>query len=136
MTYLLDSDVCIDYLRGRFPQVGARLRALDPSAIGLSSIVAAELRYGADRSARPQRNHDVLDTFIGDFRCLEFDARAAAFYGRARSALERRGQSIGLHDMLIAAHALSLDLVLVTNNVREFQRVPNLTTENWREKPS
>ena len=132
MTYLLDTNVCVDYLTGRFPSVAGRLRALDPSDVCLSSIVVAELRYGADKSARPRRNHDLLDTLTAEIPCREFDARAASFYGKVRSALEHRGRPIGPNDMLIAAHALSLGLVLVTDNVREFGRVKELTVENWR----
>ncbi len=136
MTYLLDTNVCIDYLTGRFPSVAARLRALGPSEVCLSSIVVAELRYGADKSAHPQRNHQVLDTLTGEIPCREFDAPAASFYGRLRSALERRGQPIGPNDMLIAAHAQSLGLVLVTGNVREFRQVAELAVENWRKAPA
>jgi tRNA(fMet)-specific endonuclease VapC len=136
MTYLLDTNVCIDYLTGRFPSVAVRLRALGPAEVCLSSIVVAELRYGADKSTRPRRNHGILDTLTGEIPCREFDARAASFYGRVRSALERRGRPIGPNDMLIAAHALSLGLVLVTDNVREFGRIRDLTVENWREAPA
>ena len=127
MRYLLDTNVCVDYLTGRHPSVAARLRALGPSDLCLSSVVVAELRYGADRSARPQRNHRMLDTLTD-----EIDGAAAESYGKVRSDLERRGRPIGPNDMLIAAHALSLGLVLVTDNVREFGRVKGLDLENWR----
>ena len=132
MKYLLDTNVCVDYLTGRFPRVVARIQAADPEDLSTSSIVAAELRYGADRSRDPSRNHSRLDVLLGEIRCLDFDLEAARLYGRLRATLELRGRTIGAHDMLIAAHAQSADLTLVTDNVREFARVPRLVVENWR----
>ena len=134
MRYLLDTNVCVDYLTGRYPSVGSRLRALGPSDVCLSSVVVAELRSGADKSAHARRNHRLLDTLTDRVPCQAFDGAAAASCGRVRSDLERRGRPIGPNDMLIAAHALSLGLVLVTDNVREFGRVKGLDLENWREK--
>ena len=132
MRYLLDTNVCVDYLTGRHPSVAARLRALGPSDLCLSSVVVAELRHGADRSAHPQRNHRMLDALTDEIDCRAFDGAAAESYGRVRSGLERRGRPIDPNDMLIAAHTLSLGLVLVTDNVREFGRVKGLDLENWR----
>ena len=134
MRYLLDTNVCVDYLTGRYPSVSARLRALGPSDVCLSSVVVAELRYGTDKSAHPRRNHRMLDTLTDEIPCRAFDGAAAAYYGKVRSDLERRGRPIGPNDMLIGAHALSLGLVLVTDNVREFGRIRGLGLENWREK--
>ena len=133
MRFLLDTNVCVDYLSGRHPPVAARLRALSPSEVCLSSVVVAELRYGADKSAQPRRNHQKLDTLTAEIACRAFDDAAAASYGKVRSGLERRGRPIGPNDMLIAAHALSLGLVLVTDNVREFSRIEGLDLENWRD---
>ena len=134
MRFLLDTNVCVDYLTGRHPSVAARLRALGPSDVCLSSVVVAELRYGADKSAHPRRNHRMLDALMDEIPCRAFDRVAAASYGKVRSDLERCGRPIGPNDMLIAAHALSLGLVLVTDNVRELGRVDGLDLENWREK--
>lgn len=134
MRYLLDTNACVDYLTGRYPSVAARLRALGSSDVCLSSVVVAELRYGADKSAHVRRNHRMLDTLMDKIPCQAFDDAAAAAYGKVRSDLERRGRPIGSNDMLIAAHALSLGLVLVTDNVREFGRVKGLSLENWREQ--
>jgi tRNA(fMet)-specific endonuclease VapC len=117
----------------RHPKVAARLRRQSPDDICLSPIVVAELRYGADKSARPRENHARLDRFIRELQCLDFDLDAAAAYGQIRASLEAAGQPIGPNDLLIAAQALSLDLVLVTNNLREFQRIKGLHVENWRE---
>lgn len=134
MKYLLDTNVCVDYLTGRFPGVIERVQGASPENLAVSSIVAAELRYGADKSQNPARNHARLDILLGELHCLDFDLAAARAYGPLRAALERRGRSIGAHDMLIAAHALATDLILVTDNVREFARIPRLTCENWRRR--
>ena len=133
MKYLLDSSVCVDYLTGRFPSVAERVKHLGPSDLCLSSIVVAELRYGADKSAHPQRNHALLDVLTGEIPCCDFDAGAATAYGKIRANLEKKGRTVGPNDMLIAAHSLSLGRVLVSDNVREFRRVRGLKVENWRD---
>ena len=132
MKYLLDTNACVDYLTRRFPKVIDRVQEASPEELATSSVVAAELRYGADKSRHPAKNHARLDILLGEIRCLDFDLAAARSYGRLRAALELRGRPIGAHDMLIAAHAMAAGLVLVTDNVREFGRVPRLSCENWR----
>lgn len=132
MRYLLDTNVCVDYLTGRFPEVARRMKRLKPDEICLSSIVIAELRYGADKSAKSKRNHELLNTLTDEMPARDFDRASASMYGKVRSALEEKGRAIGPNDMLIAAHALSLELVLVTDNVNEFKRVKGLKVENWR----
>lgn len=132
MKYLLDTNVCVDYLTGRYPAVVERIQGSSPEDIRLSSVVVAELRYGADRSERPRANHSRVDTLVEEIECLDFDVEAAAAYGRLRAGLEERGKLIGPNDMLIAAHALSRELVLITDNVGEFRRVKGLKLENWR----
>jgi tRNA(fMet)-specific endonuclease VapC len=132
MRYLLDTNVCVDYLTGRYPQVARRLRASTPDELCVSSVAAAELRYGAERSAHRQGNHERLDVFFREVACVNFDAAAAAVYGRVRAALEKRGRRIGPYDLQIAAHAIALGLTLVSDNVREFRRVPGLKVANWR----
>ncbi len=132
MRSLLDTNVCIDYLTARYPLVVGRIQRVSPEDLCVSSIAAAELRYGADKSSNPSRNHARLDLFFAEMPCLEFDLEAAAAYGAVRAGLERIGRTIGAHDMLIAAHALSARLLLVTANVREFARVRGLALENWR----
>ena len=91
----------------------------------------AELRYGADKSAHPRRNHRFIDTLTGEIPCWELDAPAASAYGRVRATLERKGRPIGPNDMLIAAHALSLGLILVSDNMRELRQVKGLKVEDW-----
>ena len=92
----------------------------------------AELRYGADRSARPKANHGRIDVLVAEIPFLEFDLDAASAYGRLRSRLEAAGTPIGPNDMLIAAQAMARGLVLVTDIVREFRRVRGLKVEKWR----
>ncbi len=132
MHFLLDTNVCIDYLTGRFPGVIDRLQNKDPGEVAVSCIAVAELRYGATKSARPDENHHRLDLLLEDLPTLEFALEAAASYGHLRTDLERKGQVIGPNDMLIAAQALADGLVLVTDNVGEFQRIDGLKLENWR----
>jgi len=132
LKYLLDTNVCVDYLTKRFARVIERIQEASPEDLATSSVVAAELRYGADKSQHPARNHARLDILLGELRCLDFDLAAARSYGALRVALERRSRPIGAHDMLIAAHALASGLILVTDNVGEFGRVPRLSCENWR----
>src|SRR5512134_2909680 len=133
MAFLLDTNVCIDYLTGRYPTVVARIQDSSPEDLYLSVVVVAELRYGADHSARRRANHSRIDVLIEELKPLDFDLRAAATYGRVRSQLEAIGAPIGPNDMLIAAHALSRGLTVVTDNTEEFDRVKGLKVENWRE---
>jgi tRNA(fMet)-specific endonuclease VapC len=133
MPYLLDTNVCSDYLTGRHPKVVERIQACSPDDLRLCVVVVAELRYGADRSSRRRSNHARIDALIEEIETLDFDPPAAAMYGRVRSRLEAGGTPIGPNDMLIAAHALSRSLTVVTDNVAEFKRVKGLKLENWRE---
>lgn len=132
MRFLLDTNACVDYLTGRHPRVVTRIQASPPEDLCLSSVVAAELRYGADHSARRRTNHARIDTLLDEIECLDFDVRAAATYGRVRAGLEAVGTPIGPNDMLIAAHALSRGFTVVTDNGGEFTRVKGLKVENWR----
>lgn len=135
MNFLLDTNVCIDFLNGRFKEVTRRIREASPDNLCLSSVVIAELRYGADKNRKKESNHRKLDILTEEIGCADFDQEAANTFGRVRTDLERKGTPIGPYDMMIAAHALSLDLVLVTDNVREFNRVEGLRVENWRAGP-
>ena len=132
MRHLLDTNACIDYLTGRYPNLVARIQGSAPDELCLSSVVVAELRYGADHSARRRANHARIDQLVDEIECLDFDLRAAASYGRVREQLESAGTPIGPNDMLIAAHARSRGLGVVTDNVAEFKRVKGLKVDNWR----
>ncbi len=132
MRFLLDTNVCVDFLNSRYPRVRKKLLSSTPGSVAVSSIAVAELRYGAEKSARPKENHGQVDFLLEDLRTLEFDLDAATAYGRLRSVLEVRGAPIGPNDLLIAAQALAHDLVLVTSDVAEFGRIDGLRLENWR----
>jgi tRNA(fMet)-specific endonuclease VapC len=132
LKYLLDTNAWVDYLSGRYPSVVAQIHRCSPSDLGLSSIVVAELRYGADRSARPRLNHARIDVLVAEIPNLDFDLAAAAAYGRLRARLEKAGTPIGPNDSLIAAQALARRLVVVTDNLGEFTRVKGLKVESWR----
>ena len=133
MAYLLDTNACIDYLTARYQKVVERIQGSSPEDLFLSVVVVAELRYGADHSARRRTNHARIDALIEEIEPLDFDLRAAATYGRVRARLEVGGTPIGPNDMLIAAHALSHGLTVITDNTAEFGRIKGLKVDNWRE---
>lgn len=132
MHYLLDTNLCIDLMRGRATSAFARLRRLQPDAAGISTISLAELRYGAAKSARRQHHEVLIAAFCAPLAIAEFDARAAEVYGVTRARLEADGRPIGPLDTLIAAHALALGAILLSANVREFGRVSGLVVEDWQ----
>ncbi len=131
MILLLDTNTCIYLIKKHPPEVLRRFNEYTVGDIGISSITAAELHFGAQKSQRPGHNRRALEQFLLPLAVADFDENAAAAYGHVRAQLEKQGTPIGSLDTLIAAHALSLGLTLVTNNVREFERVPNLKVENW-----
>ena len=133
MKFLFATNVWIDFLRRNFG-VGDRVRACAPDEVCLSSVVMAELRYGADRSRQKVFNHGRLDVLESEVRGAAFDLPAARIYGRLRCDLESAGALIGPYGLMIAAHALSLGLILVTANEKEFLRVSGLAIENWRQQ--
>ncbi len=131
--YFLDSDICIELIRGRGRTIASRLRQQTVLRdVGLSSIALAELETGVQKSDWPIENRARLIQFCTPLVVVPFDEEASRIYGEIRAHLERLGTVIGPLDMLIAAHALSLGATLVTNNVREFARVPNLRIGNWQ----
>ncbi|MGQ0622361.1 MAG: type II toxin-antitoxin system tRNA(fMet)-specific endonuclease VapC [Panacagrimonas sp.] len=129
--YLLDTNILIAAIGGESAKLLNRIATLAPERLCLSSIVLAELLTGAEKSQLPAHNKARLTVLVEGMETLPFDADDAASYGRIRAALERAGQTIGPLDMLIAAQALTRKLVLVTANLKEFQRVPGLKCENW-----
>lgn len=131
--YLLDSCVCIDFMRGRLPLGYDILKRNDPRLFKISAIVEAELRLGAEKSRNPSGNKLLLETFLAPFEIIPFDSTCAAAYTRIRMSLELSGTPIGPNDMLIAATAIANEAVLITNNVREFKRIPGLSLESWGE---
>ena len=131
MKYMLDTNI-IAYVKNNRPEsVLKKLMRCKPGDVCVSSITLAELEYGVFNSAHPAQNQLALTTFLSHIKVEDFNADAAREYGAIRAALKRQGQIIGGNDLLIAAHAKTLGLVLVTNNTREFERVPRLRVENW-----
>ena len=133
MAFLLDTNACIDYLTARYQKVVERIQGSSPEDLFLSVVVVAEPRYGADHSARRRTNHARIDALVEEIEPLDFDLRAAATYGRVRARLEAGGTPIGPNDMLIAAHALSRGLTVITDDTAEFGRVRGLKVDSWRE---
>jgi tRNA(fMet)-specific endonuclease VapC len=128
---MLDTNICVELIRGRAGRVFQRLRRHRVDEVAISSITLAELQYGVAKSARPEHHALLLAEFCAPLSIPPFDDRATEIYGQTRAALEREGTPIGPLDTLIAAHALSLGATLITNNEREFRRVPGLAVENW-----
>jgi tRNA(fMet)-specific endonuclease VapC len=128
---MLDTNICIYVIKTRPTSVIERFSSFAIGEIGISVITLAELEYGAAKSLQPKRNREALKQFILPLEVAAFEAGTTAAYGSARVALEKRGTPIGAMDLLIAAHAVSLGVTLVTNNTREFARVPGLHVENW-----
>ncbi len=131
MKYMLDTNICIGLIRQKPQKVIRRLTRCEPGEVGVSSITIAELAYGANKSNQVENNLSALDQFLLPIEVCDFDQRASAAYGVVRAYLEREGKVIGSMDMLIGAHALSLGVTLITNNVDEFQRIPKLKVEDW-----
>lgn len=131
MKYLLDTDVCIYLINKRPSSVLEKLRACQAGDVGVSAVTVAELRYGASKSQRARQNHEALDLFLAPLEMVAFDEGAAVTCGDIRAQLEKTGDPIGPLDMLIAGQAKSLNVVLVTNNVREFRKVKGLKIEAW-----
>ena len=131
MKYLLDTNICIALIRQRPAGLLQRLTALEPGEVGLSSITLAELIYGAAKSSQAEQNLAALEQFLLPLELVNFDESAATAYGQIWAGLEREGKVIGSMDMLIAAHALSLNTILITNNTKEFGRVSGLLLEDW-----
>jgi tRNA(fMet)-specific endonuclease VapC len=127
---LLDTNICIYLINARPPAVLARFQQYRLGDIGLCSVVAAELAFGVAKSGST-RNRQALEMFLAPLTILPFDAAAVWVYGDLRADLQRRGTPIGSLDTLIAAHALSQQALLVTNNTREFSKVPGLPLDNW-----
>jgi len=131
MNRLLDTDTCVYIIRGKQPDVRRRLEACTVGEVCVSSITVAELSVGALKSARPSENTEALKQFLLPLVVLSFGEAAAFEYGNVRTHLEAAGTKIGALDTFIAAHARSVGATLVTNNTREFSRVPGLQLENW-----
>jgi tRNA(fMet)-specific endonuclease VapC len=131
MKYFLDTNICIYYLNGKSAHVFQRMDAVDVADLRLSTVVAAELYYGAAKSVRREYNLDRYRQFISTIELVPFDHKASQIYGDIRANLETRGQPIGWNDLMIAATVLARDGILVTHNTKEFSRIDGLVLEDW-----
>lgn len=133
MTYMLDTNICIYSIKNKPEQVLRHLKQNLHTGLCISAITLAELEHGVEKSAYPERNTLALMQFLSILEVLPFGDLAAVEYGKLCAHLQKQGTPVGTMDMLIAAHALAEDLTLVTNNTREFIRIPGLRLENWAE---
>jgi len=129
--YILDTDICSYIMKRSHPALLERIRSVPLTDQAVSVVTVAELLYGVKLSARPKQVRAAFDAFIRHLEIIEWSAQAAEHYADIRANLKLRGEMTGANDLLIAAHARSLKVVLVTNNVREFRRVKGLKVENW-----
>jgi tRNA(fMet)-specific endonuclease VapC len=131
MRFMLDTNTCVDLIRERNHDILRRMKRRSPDELCVSSVTLSELEYGAAKSANPERNRLALAQFMTPVSVVSYDGAVAPVYGRVRAELEKAGTPMGPLDTMIAAHALSLGVTVVTNNEREFRRVAGLKVQNW-----
>jgi tRNA(fMet)-specific endonuclease VapC len=131
MQYMMDTHICIFVIRQKKPDAIKQITRQRPEDLLISSITVSELEYGCEKSADPHKNRLALMEFLSPFSILPFDPLAAQHYGKLRAQLERDGTPVGAMDMLIAAHARSVNATLVTNNTRDFKRIKGLNLADW-----
>jgi tRNA(fMet)-specific endonuclease VapC len=131
MRYMLDTNICIYIIKAKPMKVLKKLRTFDISDIVISAITHSELEYGVTKSGQQKKNSEALKKFLSPFEIVPYDSKAAEIYGKIRTTLEKKGAPVGAMDTLIGAHAQSIPVTLVTNNLKEFRRIPGLRVENW-----
>jgi tRNA(fMet)-specific endonuclease VapC len=131
MKFMLDTNICIYIIRQKPQNVLKHFNKYSPGEIGISSVTLAELQYGVAKSRYVQNNQEALREFILPLEVAPFEDEAAKVYGSVRAGLEASGKPVGSMDMLIGAHALSLGVILVTNNTKEFRRIKGLKIADW-----
>ncbi len=129
--YMLDTNICIYIAKHQPPEVKVHFERLKPGQLVMSAITYGELSYGASKSRQKAKAVAQLEELVQDIPAVDLDSRAGQVYGEIRAALEQQGRLIGNNDIWIGAHALAMNLTLVTNNEREFNRIPGLSVENW-----
>ena len=132
--YMLDTNICIYLIKNKPETVYTNIQKHNFEDMCISSITYAELCYGVEKSNYVERNRVALTLMMSRLKIVDFDTKASECYGKIRSDLEKKGTPIGPLDMLIAAHAKSLDCIVVTNNEKEFKKVSNIMVENWTNK--
>ena len=130
LKFMLDTNTCIFTIKNKPEHVRARFN-LNTSRRCISSITLMELIYGAEKSQTPERNLAVMEGFVSRLEVLDYDALAATHTGQIRAELAKKGTPVGPYDQMIAGHARSRGLIVVTNNLREFERIPGIRTEDW-----
>ena len=130
LRYMLDTNICIYVMKHYPPELAGRFNCL-ADQLCISRVILAELHYGAEKSARRLENLQAIEQFAARLEVLAFSPKAAAHNGQIRAELERAGRPAGAYDMLIGAHARSEGLTVVTNDLREFKRMPSVQVENW-----
>lgn len=133
MKYFLDTNICIYALKDKFPRIKEKMENLSPSEIAIPSMVKAELYYGAQKSQNKNKVISALNEFLAPFDIIPFGNKEVMTYAEIRDKLEKSGKIIGPNDIIIAATTLSHGATLVTHNTREFERVENLSVEDWAE---
>jgi len=131
MKYMLDTNICIYLIKQKPEKVLRHFKTHSVGDIGISSITLAELKFGGKKSEQVEKNRQALDEFVLPLEIADFDEKAAESYGKVRTALEKEGKPIGSMDMLIGAHALSLSVILITNNTSEFKQIKHLKIADW-----
>ena len=131
MKYMLDTNICIFTIKNKSTSLIQRLSKIDPSEICISSVTLSEMYYGVYKSQAKEKNLSALEKMLTSLEVVPFASLAAQSYGEVRASMEKTGNIIGPLDFLIAAHALSLKSILITNNISEFKRVKNLKVEDW-----
>lgn len=129
--YYLDTNICVYFLKGSNTKIREKIRSISPTEIKIPSIVKAELLYGAEKSQKRKQNLDRINDFLFPFEIINFDDKSSIEYSTIRSALEKKGNTIGPNDYIIASIVLANAGTLVTNNVKEFKKVKNLKVINW-----
>ena len=131
MKYLLDTNICIYMIKNNPPEVRKHFQDVTPGDVYVSSVTVAELQYGVEKSNAKEKNALALEAFLLPLVIVPFDLDSALVYGKIRTVLERQGTPTGSMDMLIASQAIAHNFTLVTHNLKEFQRIPNLKCETW-----
>jgi tRNA(fMet)-specific endonuclease VapC len=131
LAYMFDTDICSYLMKEKSTALVARIQTVPVNAVCMSAITRSEILFGIAVSPRPQKDRAAFDFLMQHLHALDYPASAAGDYAEVRATLKSQGAPIGPNDLLIAAHARFLGLILVTNNTREFQRVPGLKIENW-----
>jgi tRNA(fMet)-specific endonuclease VapC len=129
--YLLDTNICIYIINKKPETVYQKFKKVNLDNIFISAISEFEIKYGVEKSQKSDHNKKILNEFLGFLNILPFDSESASVAGSIRNRLEKKGQVIGPYDLLIASHAIAKDIILVTNNEKEFKRIKELKVENW-----